>query len=116
LLFDDVSVLVERELVALTARFDGVSLDCWKIMPDHLHALVVLCGCRSTVSMIVQAFKSITTREVKQTLPIDRLWQRGFHDRIVRNEMDMDRRREYIRYNEVVHAGRNNQRPKSNDP
>jgi hypothetical protein len=37
---------------------------------------------------------------------IDRLWQRGFHDRIVRNEIELAALREYVQHNQIVHAVR----------
>ncbi|MGQ0604388.1 MAG: hypothetical protein ACT4QE_22125 [Anaerolineales bacterium] len=55
---------------------------------------------------IVGAFKSITTDEyivgVKQHgwLRFDRrLWQRNYYEHIVRDEADLTRIRDYIRYN-----------------
>jgi putative transposase len=95
LLVDDVCRAIERELVALPDRFDGLSLDCWKVLPNHLHAIVTLSKCPSTVSAIVQAFKSLTTRQAKRIASIDRLWQRGFYDRIIRSETELMARREY---------------------
>jgi putative transposase len=97
--------IAQREFVALPDRFAGVLLDCHKFMPDHLHAIVQLSECFSTLSQIVQAYKSITAREIKQVVPCDRVWQRGFYDRIVR-EPELSALREYIEYNEIVHAVR----------
>jgi putative transposase len=90
----------------LPARFGGMSIDCWKITQDHVHVLLALNDCRATVSEIAQAFKSLSTRAVKQTGVIGRVWQRGFHDRIVRREKDLEGLREYIRNDEAVHAKR----------
>ena len=56
-----------------------------------------------TIGNIIGAFKSLTTIEYikmvknKVVLPFDgKLWQRGFHDHIIRNQKDFDRIREYI--------------------
>ena len=96
----------EREFAALPDRFSGLTLDYRTFMPDHLHAIVALSGCTSTVSAIVQAYKSITTREIKRIVRCDRVWQRGFYDRIVRNEVELAALREYIAHNSIVHAVR----------
>jgi putative transposase len=106
LLVHGVCTAIQRELVALPERFNGLSLDCWKVLPNHLHAIVILRDCPSTVSAIVQAFKSLTTREVKRIASIDRLWQRGFYDRIIRSETELMARREYVRNNDRIHANR----------
>jgi REP element-mobilizing transposase RayT len=62
LLVGKVAAVVERELLALPARFGGLSIDCWKMMPDHLHVLVRLHESGATLSEAVQAFKSLSTR------------------------------------------------------
>jgi REP element-mobilizing transposase RayT len=108
LLVAKVATLVERELLALPARIEGLSIDCWKVMPDHLHVLVHLNECGATLSEMVQAFKSLSWRAVRKGNGIYRVWQRGFHDRIVRREKDMERLREYIRNNDKAHAKRRN--------
>jgi putative transposase len=56
-----------------------------------------------TLGRVTQAFKSTATREygigVKKEgwAPFDgRLWQRNYYEHVIRNEMDLDRIREYI--------------------
>jgi REP element-mobilizing transposase RayT len=62
-----------------------------------------------TVGRILQAFKSITTREyingVRQNRwpPFDgKLWQRNYHEHIIRNEDELNRIRQYIRDNPLT--------------
>jgi REP element-mobilizing transposase RayT len=98
--------IAERELVALPSRFEGLTIDCWKLRPDHLHAILALAGSRVSLSAIVQAYKSITTREIKQISALDRVWQRGFYDRIVRSESELEDVREYVLNNDLVHTVR----------
>jgi REP element-mobilizing transposase RayT len=98
--------IAQREYVALETRFIGLRLDDYRFMPDHLHAIVLLSDCDSTLSAIVQAYKSITTLEITRAVRCDRVWQRSFHDRIVRNERELAALRKYIEHNEIVHAVR----------
>jgi putative transposase len=62
--------IAQRELSALADRFPGLALDVHRFMPDHLHAILQLNGCRATLSQIVQAYKSLTTRENKAARPL----------------------------------------------
>lgn len=51
---------------------------------------------------IIRGFKSATTKQVNMLLKNTEggsIWQSRFHDHIIRNEEDMNRIREYIRYN-----------------
>ena len=106
LLAGRVAPVVERELLSLPERVKGLSIECCKVMPDHVHVLLVLNDCDATVSEIVQAFKSLSTRVVRRTGTVGRIWQRGFHDRIVRREKNREGLRNYIRNNDAIHAQR----------
>ena len=92
-------------------RYPGASLDAYVVMPDHMHGIIVL-GSDPTIetttslSRIVQSFKSLTTVEytrgvkAKRYPPFDRiLWQRGFNERILRNDRELDLVRAYIEAN-----------------
>jgi putative transposase len=98
--------IAHREFIALPDRFAGLSLDCHTIMPDHMHAIVQLSDCSSNLPAIVQAYKSITTREIKRVVPGPQVWQRGFYDQIVRDEPELAALRESIQHNAIVHAVR----------
>jgi putative transposase len=98
--------IAKSELDALSRRFHGVALHCGTVMPDHLHAIFILAKCDATLSAILQAYKSITARRIRECVAIERVWQRGFYDRIIRNEMDMAVLTEYVRHNRLVHSAR----------
>jgi putative transposase len=102
--------VADRELEDLPRRFDGVTLDCHVVMPDHAHAILIMNGCSSTLSIIVQAYKSITARKIRQRIQTERVWQRGFHDRIIRNEIQLAVLRKYIEQNPMPHAARGGHR------
>lgn len=113
----------------LPTRFPRIQLDAFVVMPNHIHAIVVLAGMDEptegehkvrplpsepisstprgtlpdTIGRIAQAFKSSTTH--KYTLGVKqfawppfagRLWQRGYYERIIRNERELEATREYI--------------------
>ena len=65
------------------------------VMPDHLHWLLQL-GDTDLLSQCVQRFKSMSTKALQPAL-----WQRGFHDRAVRNEEDLPAIARYIVANPV---------------
>lgn len=91
-------------------RYPSVGLDVYVVMPNHLHGIVVLGTDPDTnppsLSVIVGQFKSVSTAAYSRGVhagsypPFDRLlWQRGFHDHIVRNERSLDEVRRYIEGN-----------------
>lgn len=54
-----------------------------------------------SLSTIVRSYKSAVTHSVRQLLKSDDfvVWQSRYHDRIIRNEMALNKLREYIIYN-----------------
>ncbi len=75
------------------------------IMPDHIHLLVNIKNFAAgaspcpTLSDVVCAFKSLTTRECKQKHKIEKLFQTSFYEHIIRNEQDFKETWEYIERN-----------------
>ena len=75
------------------------------IMPDHIHLLVPLNVASATADDLttrVRRLKANVTREARMRALIaagDRVWQRGFFDRVVRNEREYEALVEYIATN-----------------
>ena len=96
--------IVQTQLLALPNRYQGLSIDHYVIMPNHIHILLKLIqhegtggGSPSpTVFDIIRVFKSLTTRECKKINPIDQLFQRSYYDHIIRDEYDYQIKWEYI--------------------
>jgi putative transposase len=99
----------------LQTKFPSIELDSHILMPNHFHAIIVLFDVNqkgaptcaplqnNLLDQIIQWFKTMTTnayiRGVKeqdwQVFP-GKLWQRSYHDHIIRNEDDLNTRRQYI--------------------
>ena len=54
-----------------------------------------------SLGAIIQNFKSTTTRRINtiQRTPANKVWQRNYYDRIIRNEASLQRIRQYIQNN-----------------
>jgi REP element-mobilizing transposase RayT len=100
-----------RDIEALWAgipeRYPSVRLDVYVVVPNHIHGIVMLGTDPDTtplsLSVIIGQFKSVSTAAYSRgvragSYPLfDRLlWQRGFHDHIVRNERSLDEVRRCI--------------------
>lgn len=88
-------------------RHPEVGLDAYVVMPNHIHGIVVLgtvLECKPpSRSVIVGQFTSLSTAAYGYGVragtypPFDRsLWQRGFHDHIIRNDRSLEELRTYI--------------------
>ena len=70
-------------------------------MPNHIHAIFQLAETagvspRPTVTDIICAYKSLTTRACKAAAPIGKLFQTSFYDHVIRNQKDYLEISEYI--------------------
>lgn len=91
-----------------------VELDEMIILPNHIHAIIVLgnnkegvrahCNAPKTnLSHLIRSFKSASTRRIRQIQP-DFAWHRSFFDHIIRGEKSLERIRNYIHFNVEKHA------------
>jgi putative transposase len=119
----------------IPAHFSHVALDMFTVMPNHAHGIIVIeertrdgghhrrgTACRApteefgkpvrgSLPTIVRSFKSAATRSINDLRgkPGERLWQRGYYERVIRNEQELNRFRNYILENPLKwHLDREN--------
>lgn len=79
-------------------HFPGVKVDKYVVMPNHVHAIVVIEeGCAASLSTIIGQYKSAVSKYVSAS----RLWQRSFHDHVIRNQISYEKIWNYIDTNPV---------------
>lgn len=104
--------MVEKWLFELENKFKNIEIDNYIIMPDHIHFILFNHGVTNTVTgdhlgsplpEIIDWFKTMTTNEyirgVRKNLfpPFDKhLWQRSYHDHIIRNQKEYRTISKYI--------------------
>ncbi|MEG0570434.1 MAG: transposase, partial [Oscillospiraceae bacterium] len=101
--------IAKNELLNIPNHFEGVRIDKYVIMPDHIHAIIVI-GCdgkteRSrpfpTLSAIVGLYKSGVSKLIHEIEPDIKIWQKSFNDRIIRNEQGYREVWQYIEENSL---------------
>ena len=93
--------IAAEQLFQLEKRYPSLRIDQYVIMPNHIHAILILCEAvgtspRPTITDIICAYKSLTTRECKKAHPIDKLFQTSFYEHVIRGREDYDEIAEYI--------------------
>ena len=117
--------VVRSAWCGLPARFPGVALDEFVIMPNHIHGIIILEGGAAsgaptvlgaasstptvlgavssapTLGRVVRAFKSISGIEANKALGRSNLpfWQRSYHEHIIRDDEELNAIRQYIQAN-----------------
>lgn len=109
---NDAGRMVHVKIANTSHYYPDVHTDAFVVMPDHIHAVFVLDGQGRThrpvptdvgIPDVVKNIKTYTTTRYMQGIRnhywqpfYKRLWQRGYHEHIIRNENDLNRVREYI--------------------
>ena len=88
-----------------TNNLQGVYIDKYIIMPDHIHIVVKIDGGSmwastptKSVSSVVRSLKTLTTKEIGQSI-----FQRSYNDHIIRGEQDYLEIWNYIENNALKH-------------
>ena len=111
---------VEEIWRLLPERFPNVVVDEFVVMPNHMHGIIFIVGAplaapltrlgakrqgaasgAPTLGSIMRAFKSLSAVNVNRLLDRQEcpLWQRNYHERVIRDERELFVIREYIQYN-----------------
>ena len=96
-----IGIEVETAIQFIEQQYLHISVDKYAIMPNHIHMLLTFSGMagghgNQTIHSLIRDLKSFTSKKFQSTL-----WQRSFHDHIVRNETDYQRIWKYIDENPV---------------
>lgn len=87
--------IVQISINNISKKYNGLFVDKYVIMPNHIHLIVAIKSGRAmhapTVSNVIGQMKSFVTKQVG--FPI---WQKSFYDHIIKDENDYLRIWEYI--------------------
>ncbi len=98
--------IAEKYIRQMSEFYENVSVDKFVIMPNHIHAILCITDKKnelehgtsrtpsptnSTISGFVSTFKRFCNKEYSENI-----WQRSFHDHIIRGERDYKEIWEYI--------------------
>lgn len=92
-ILSDLGKTAETQLLAIENRYPNVQVHKYIIMPNHIHAIIILgenaekTG-KVTLSDVVCTFKSLTTKQCRKQDAEGAIFQTSFHDHVIRGEQD----------------------------
>ena len=116
----EIGTIVRREWERTIELRPEVALDEYVLMPDHMHAVLrIVEAVREqnasvgfhrqprSLGSIVGGFKAASTSRIRSFLGVPglRVWQRNYHEWIIRDDRHLEAVRRYIRQNPVRWAG-----------
>jgi REP element-mobilizing transposase RayT len=98
--------VVEKQWLWLKENFPYVKLDVFQIMPNHFHGILIIepvgngldrsLHKQLPLSNLVGAFKTTSSKLIRQFGLITFSWQKSFYDHVIRRDESLDKIREYI--------------------
>lgn len=101
MLLNQFGKIVQHTWFDLPKHYSHIELGTFCIMPNHVHAVIIIVGAGHPLSEIVRAFKSFSARrinEIRKTPGIP-VWQRNYYEHIIRNAEEHNRIHLYIEAN-----------------
>ena len=114
--------IIDRIINEIPLRF-AATIDRYVIMPNHIHFIIVISNkkeirairesplrvcdetyvrARSIVSKIIGYVKMNASKEIHKIFGNACVWQRGFHDHVIRNRSDYEKIYKYVCENPLV--------------
>ncbi|MBL7222903.1 MAG: transposase [Candidatus Brocadiae bacterium] len=100
---NDAGQMIEGVWRSLPSHYSGVDIDVSQLMPNHFHGIVVLGSGAMALPDVVQRLKSLTTTRYIEGVKTQswprfdrRLWQRTYHEHVIRIGADLHRIKAYI--------------------
>jgi putative transposase len=95
----DAGIIVDKAINNIHVVYPNVQVDKYTIMPNHIHMILLLLTdwrpmVAPTISQVVNQMKGYATKHIGKAI-----WQKSFHDHIIRNECDYLEIWEYININ-----------------
>ena len=94
-------LVVHKAICDIPKHYPAISIDHYVVMPNHVHLLLQINTdadgrpmVAPTISTVVQQFKGIVSKQIGHSI-----WQKLFHDHVIRNAADYMKIWEYIENN-----------------
>ncbi len=105
---NDAGRFAATSLLALHSDAEGIAIDTHIVMPDHVHAIIVLgtnpeIETTTSIPLLVEAFKMRLFKSWPTGIRRggwqrydEHLWQRSYYDTLIRNDRHLEKTRAYI--------------------
>ena len=90
--------LVRQHIGQIEKHYNSAYVDKYAVMPNHVHMILILNNGENNpvVPLIIGQFKRGVTKEIRTVHPSRIVWQRSFHDHIIRNQAGYEKIWTYI--------------------
>ncbi len=96
--------IAEEHLKLISELHKNIRIDKFVVMPNHIHCFFIIqpehgCDGIHDLSVVIGQYKMSVTKKIRQMEPDMEVWQRSFHDHIIRNQKSYEKIWQYIEDN-----------------
>ena len=101
IILTEIGIRIKKEIEKIKEKYINVVIDKYVIMPNHIHMIIIIADriigrteFSPTISRIIKQFKGSISKQIGFSI-----WQKSYHDHIIRNELEYNRIWQYINTN-----------------
>ena len=99
---NDFGMIAKNELSAIETHYDNIIIDKYVVMPNHIHAIIAIENSgKHSLNTVIGQYKSGVTRKIREFDQGRIVWQRSYHDHVIRTEKQYLKIWEYIDNNPI---------------
>ena len=98
---NELGIIVLQGILKIPEHYPQVAIDKFVVMPNHVHLLIYLESGNADLKTVIGSWKAHITREIRKIEPDMIVWQKSFHDHIIRNEKSYQNIWLYIENNPI---------------
>ena len=100
---NELGKVVDKHIQNISRYYQNVWIDKYVVMPNHVHLILILGNedKNPNVSLIIGQLKRGITKEIHENYPDMDVWQRSFHDHVIRNQAGYEKIWQYIENNPI---------------
>ncbi len=102
----DYGIIAKKQIEEMKSIYTYLDIDKYTIMPNHIHLIITIDGVNGTsrtpspTNAIIPKFVSTLKRMSNKKIGFS-VWQRSYHDHIIRNEHEYQKIWQYIDTNPI---------------
>ena len=92
-------IIADNCLLKIQKFNPAVAIDKYVIMPNHVHAILAVNENSPSITTVIGQYKSAVTKRIREIYPRKNVWQRSFHDHVIRDQRGYEKIWMYIEDN-----------------
>lgn len=98
---NSLGTIAKEHVKRIHENYPSVKVNQFVVMPNHVHMIMELENVEDNpdITMLVGLYKTGVTKQIRKTYPGMKIWQRSFHDHIIRNQAGYEKIWNYIEGN-----------------